>query len=158
MKKRTVLLKWTAALVMGLAMIALAACPSNLAVSNTYTVSGTVTLTNIFASGNATVTVTQGGSNYTVSVAIPTSVNPQTLTYSIPNVPSGNYSAAIVFQSTYGSVYAWYSDYYSLNGTQSTDPPAISPSGPPYTWTESIPSLSLNSDTKIDLVLDANMG
>jgi hypothetical protein len=126
------------------ALAVLAGCPTATN-SPTYTVHGTVTLTDLSATGNATVTVTQGANSYPVSVAVPAG-NPQTVSYSVPGVPAGTYSVSVSIVTPNSGL----SGSYQVNGGAAQSVTA-QPSGTgPYTQTVAVASIVVSVDIQLD--------
>lgn len=114
----------------------------------TYTVSGTFSFQGMYIASPALITVTQGDNEYTASATItPDDSSEQAGTFSIPNVPPGNYRIVAVFFSSY-----FPSDVICIVDAVET-PVELLPGQGEYEWNATIDSLSVGDDTAIDLSL-----
>jgi hypothetical protein len=131
------------------ALSALLGCPTSSG-EPTYTVHGTVTVGGATVTGNLVVTVTQGSNSFTVSVPLPVPIlGVYTWTYSVAGVPAGTYSTTVSFNTP---TQTW-QGFYTLNGVlpSTRDDPVTSDVFPgPYTYTMTVPGISISADTQLD--------
>ena len=115
------------------------------------TISGTITLTNLNATGYAYVTATIASYPYSTSVLVPAAVaGVQTLTYSVGGLPAGTYTVTLAV----GSPNAGVSGSYQVNGGSAVSyPPARTGAGP-YTWTMTVSSLSVSANVQLDAAMN----
>jgi hypothetical protein len=132
-------------LLVAAAAIFLAACEPSLA---TYTVSGTMTISGLYVSGNpAVVTATDGSNSYTVSVAVaPDNEINQSVTYSLSGVPAGTYTVALSIVSGFSAI-----GNYTLNGVGPT-PAFLTTTGSGFStiWTMTVNGVSIGADVLLD--------
>jgi len=114
------------------------------------TISGTIALTNLGATGYAYVTATIASYPYSTYVLVPVAISGvQTMTYSVGGLPAGTYSVKLAVSSPNAAV----SGSYQVNaGPAVSDPPASAGSGP-YTWTMTINSLSVSANVQLDAAM-----
>ena len=115
------------------------------------TISGTIVLTNLSATGYAYVTATVSSYPYSTSVLVPIAMSGvQTMTFSVGGLPPGTYSVTLVVYSPNASV----SGSYQVNaGSAVPDPPARTGTGP-YAWTMTIGSLAVNANVQLDAAMN----
>lgn len=127
-------------------VLVLAGCP--LGVSGV-TITGTVSASYFDITSDVTVTITQGGSNF--SVAVPMVGNPsQVGSFLIANIPAGDYAVELTFEA---DNYWIAGTVYSINGGAwiPVDNEVASGSSVPYTFTITIDSLPVSADDSIDI-------
>jgi len=116
-----------------------------------YTISGTITLTNLSATGYAYVTAAFASYPYSTYVLVPMAISGvQTVTYSVGGLPAGTYSVTLAVSSPNAAV----SGSYQVNaGSAVSDPPASAGTGP-YTWTMTISGLSVSANVQLDAAMN----
>ncbi len=125
------------------ALEALTACPVR---EPFYSLRGTITLTNLNATGNAAISV-QGSHFYATSVAVPAASNGiQSLNYSLSGVASGVYSVSVTVNAAKVN-----SSYYVLsnNGVQIR----VGAIGYGQVWTITTQALLLDSNFQLDVAM-----
>lgn len=113
------------------------------------TLSGTVTLTGLGATGYAYVTASVGAYPYSTSVLEPTAVSGvQSFTYSVPNLPAATYSVTVAVMTPAATPSATLCTYALDSGAAVQDTPAVTGT---YTWTMTVSSVSIASSTTLDV-------
>lgn len=141
-----------------LAGLAVTACNGVYSPYTTYgggtgkTMSGTLTLTGLSATGYAYVTATMASYPYTTTVLEPAISATQTLSYSVANLPSGTYSVTVTITTTKPTPTSGSCTYTVNAGTPVADLPSASGAGP-YTWTMTIGSLPVSANTQLDVAM-----
>ncbi len=114
-----------------------------------YTLSGTVTLTGLAATGYAYVTASVGAYPYSTGVLEPTAVaGVQSFTYSVPNLPAATYSVTVAVMTPAATPSATLCTYALNGGAAVQDPPAVTGA---YTWTMTVSSVAIASSTTLDV-------
>ena len=101
---------------------------------------------------DVTVTVTQGDTSVTVAAPVATYSNDQSGAFLVADVPTGTYSVGVTFESgAYGYISG---TQYSLDGGDTwlpVDDETVTGDSAPYTFTITIDSLPIDTDTTLDL-------
>jgi len=109
----------------------------------TYTLSGQVTLTSLSATGNATITASMGGYNYS-GMGTLSGTTTQTATYSVTGLPYGTYSVSVAITSPNASLSV---HTYQVNGGTIYPGSTAYTGYGPYTWTETFTLVVGANDT-----------
>jgi len=115
------------------------------------TISGTITLTNLSATGYAYVTAAMASYPYSTSVSEPPVSATQTLSYSVANLPSGTYSVTVAITTTKASPTSGSCTYTVDAGSPVADLPAVTGA---YTWTMTVSSLPVNANVQLDAAMN----
>ena len=146
------LLDIRAVVVLG-ALVVLAGCNGLYNYNNpggtTYTVAGTVSLSNLDSSSSAVVTATMMSYPYSASAGftVPDGNGGQTASYSVGNLPSGTYTVTIVVTAGAHPTPAG-SDELNGGGTVA-EVPVVAGSGP-YTCTMTVASVPVMADVTLN--------
>jgi hypothetical protein len=150
--------KWfPAAAVLAIGLFVLGGCTSG-ANPGGVTVLGSLSGDYIDFIGNPVITVFQGGESLPVEVTTVAAGSNVYGSYSIPNVPMGDYSIKVEFTS---SMYTFYSiPTYSIDGGTpvniGTLPPVGGGSGPSYLYLITISGITISKESTIDIYLGNN--
>jgi hypothetical protein len=129
-------------------VVALAGCPLP---GTGVTISGWFVGYYFEISSDVTVTASQGDASVTVDAPVATYASNQSGAFLIAGVPTGTYSVTVTFQNPWG----WTGGTtYSLDGGDTwlpVDSEVVTGDSAPYTFTITIDSLPINTDTAIDL-------
>jgi hypothetical protein len=102
-------------------------------------------------SSDVKVTLSQGDTSVTVDAPVATYASGQSGAFLVAGVPTGTYSVTVTFQNPWGYTSG---TTYSLDGGDTwwpVDGETVTGGADPYTFTITIDSLTIDSNTKIDL-------
>jgi hypothetical protein len=134
-------------------VLALAGCPG---AGTGVTVTGTISGDYVDIAGEVTMTIAQGGSSYTATISL-VGNSYQVGSFLVADVPPGTYEITVEFEADIGSLYL---AEYQVNDGGWLDIGDVTRTGDvsPYSFTVIIDSVSVTSDTVIDLAFSDNVG
>jgi hypothetical protein len=116
-----------------------------------YTLSGTVTLTNLAATGYAYVTATAAGYPYSAAVLEPAAASGvQSFTYSVTGLPAATYTVTVAVMTPSATPSSTLCTWTLNSGSAVLDSPSVTGA---YTWTMTVGSVSVTSNATLDVAM-----